>query len=133
MKRSIIILLLFGLLLISRLFFISGTQDIILYITLINSISFIIVTISIIEKTFNSIKKEIHSKNIPSQIKNNEIKDVRKKKNILYLINLIVLIGIILSSEKYNDALSIFTIALSLLDEETSGVFEKIIKKWCKV
>lgn len=133
MKRSIIIILLFGLLLISRLFFISGTENIISYITIINSISFIIVTISIIEKTFNLIKKEIQDKNIPSQIKNNEVKDVRIKKNILYLINLIVLIGILLSSEIYNDALSIFTIALSLLDEEISIIFEKIIKKWSKI
>lgn len=133
MKRSIIIILLFGLLLISRLFFISGTENIISYITIINSISFIIVTISIIEKTFNLIKKEIQDKNIPSQIKNNEVKDVRIKKNILYLINLIVLIGILLSSEIYNDALSIFTIALSLLDEEISIIIEKIIKKWSKI
>lgn len=67
------------------------------------------------------------------QIKHNELKDARNKKNIIYIINFIILIGIPLSSEIYNDALSIITIAISLLDKEIGTIVSKTIKKWSNV
>lgn len=133
MKRTFIIIPLFLALLTSRLFFINGPDNIIPYITLINSISFIIVIGSIIEETFSRIKNLIKDKNIAPQLKNNEIRDARSKKNILYLVNFVMLIGIFLSSEKYNDSLAIITIAISLLDKEIETVFSKIIKKWSNI
>lgn len=133
MKRTFVIISLFLALLSSRIFFINGPDNIIPYITLINSISFIIVIGSIIEETFSKIKGMIKDKNIASQLKSNEIRDARSKKNILYLINFVMLIGIFLSSEKYNDSLAIITIAISLLDKEIETVFSNIIKKWSNI
>lgn len=133
MKRSVAIISLFAILIISRLFFISKSIDIIPYITLINSISFIIVIISIIEDSYNSIRIEIANRDIPEQLKRNSIKDVKSKKLFLYLVNLLTLIGIVLSSEIYNDVLSILTIGISLLDEEIGWLFNKILRKWCKI
>lgn len=133
MKRTFVIIPLFLALLSSRIFFINGPDNVIPYITLINSISFIIVIGSIIEETFSKIKEMIKAKNIAYQLKNNEIRDARSKKNILYLINFVMLIGIFLSSEKYNDSLAIITIAISLLDKEIETVFSNIIKKWSNI
>lgn len=133
MKRTFIIFSLFLALLATRLFFINGDNNITPYITLINSISFIIVIISIIEDTFSKIRNEINEKDVAPQIKLNETKDASNKKNILYTVNLIMLIGILLSSAEYNDALSIITIAISLLNEEIGIIVSKIIKKWSNI
>lgn len=133
MKRIFVIITLFLALLASRIFFINESKNIISYITLINSISFIIVIISIIEEAFNKVKSIINNKTISLQLKKNEIRDAKNKKNILYLINLIILIGIFLSSEKYNDSLSITTIAISLLDKEIETIFSNMIKKWSNI
>lgn len=133
MKRLVTLISLFGILLVVRLFFIRESNNIILYITLINSISLIIVIVSTIEQAFESIKKEVGKRRSPEQIKKIAINDVKSKKNILYIINLVVLVGIIFSSELYNDALSIFTIGASLLDTEISNLFKKLLGKWCKL
>lgn len=133
MKRPIIIILLFGMLLVTRTYFINKSANIVLYITLINCISFIIVNISIIETAYITIIKEIDKKEINKQLKNNEKRDVTTKKIILCIMNMLVFIGIHLSSELFNDALSIFTIGLSLLDEEASVLFDKLLRKWCRL
>jgi len=133
MKRIFVIGLLFLALLAARVFFINGSTNIISYITLINSISFIIVIASILEETFSNIKNEIQRKSIALQLKKNEIKEAKTKKNYLYLINLCMLIGLSFTSEKYNDCLSITTIAISLLDKEIETVFSHIIKKWSNI
>lgn len=133
MKRTLIIASLFLLLLFTRLFLIENDKNIVIYITLINTISLIIVIISILEKTYISIKKEVNKKQIPSDLKKNQIKDAKYKKNLFYIINIGVLVGILFSSEKYNDALSIFTIGVSLLDHEICSVLKIIVKRWCRI
>lgn len=133
MKRSVIIISLFLTLLLTRLFLINESKNVTLYITFINSISLIIVYVSIIEDTFISLKNIINQREVPLQIKNNMIKDVKFKKNITYLFILLLFIGIKLSSDTYNDAISIFTIAISLLDKEVSSAFLKLIRKWCRL
>lgn len=133
MKRSVIIISLFLTLLLTRLFLINESKNVTLYITFINSISLIIVYVSIIEATFISLKNIINQREVPLQIKNNMIKDVKFKKNITYLFILLLFIGIKLSSDTYNDAISIFTIAISLLDKEVSSAFLKLIRKWCRL
>ena len=133
MKRTYIITFLFLILLITRCFFIDKSENIILYITLINSISFIIVVISIIEEMTRSIKVEVNNRSIPSQLKGNQIKEVKKKTFILSLCSLAVFFGTIISSEIYNDILSIVTVGISLLDNEISTLLKKIVKRWCKI
>ena len=81
----------------------------------------------------NKIKEEINNRSIPPQLKRNHIKDVTKKKIFLYSFCLIIFIGTLLSSDKYNDALSIFTIGVSLLDNELCFALTKIVKRWCHV
>lgn len=133
MKRTYIIIFLFLILILTRCFFIDKNEHITLYITFINSISLIIVNVLIIEKMMNSIKEEINNRSIPPQLKRNHIKDVTKKKIFLYSFCLIIFIGTLLSSDKYNDALSIFTIGVSLLDNELCFALTKIVKRWCHV
>ena len=133
MKRSFIIILLFSILLVSRLFFIDKSENITLYITLINNISLVIVLISIIEETYLLLEKEIKNRELSPQLKSRYVKDVKFRKNILYFISLLIFIDILYSCEKYNDALSIFTIGVSLLDSEISSIYEKILRKWCKL
>ncbi len=133
MKRSSIILLLFLALLSSRLFFIDNTKNIILYITLINSIALIIVIISAVEYTYNSLKNQINSRNIAYEIKKRYLRDIKSKSIILCFASFIVLISLKFSSEIFNDSLSIITIGISLLDTEISSLFEKILKKWCRL
>lgn len=133
MKRSFTIILLFSILLVSRLFFIDKSENVILYITLINNISLIIVLISIIEDAYILLEKDINNRNISFQIKKRYIKDIKLKKNMLYFFTLFIFIDILFSCEKYNDALSIFTIGTSLLDSEISSIYKKILRKWCKL
>lgn len=133
MKRTYIIIFLFLILLLCRCFFIGKSEHITLYITLINSISFIIVKISIIEKSIKILKEEINSRAIPSQLKRNQIKDVNKTKILLYIFSLVAFFGLLFSSDVYNDVLSIFTIGISLLDNEIAIVLAKIVKRWCQI
>lgn len=133
MKRTLIILLLFITLLASRLFFIDDTNNITVYITLINSISLIIVIASAIEYTYNILKEEINNRPIANELKKRYIKDIIEKSIILCYCSLLVLICLRFSSEKFNDALSIITIGISLLDSEISYLFKKILKKWCRL
>lgn len=133
MKKTVIIISLFATLLFTRLFLINKKENITLYITLINSISLIIVFVSILEHAFYLIKDEINKRKVPLQLKNNMIKDVRVKKVCMYLLILPVFIGIKLSSDEYNDALSILAIAISLIDKDVSNIFKEIIRKWCRL
>lgn len=133
MKRTFIILLLFLTLLASRLFFIDNTNNITVYITLINSISLIIVIVSAIEYTYNILKEEINNRPIANELKKRYIKDIIEKSIILCYCSLLVLISLRFSSEKFNDSLSIITIGISLLDSEISYLFKKILKKWCRL
>ena len=131
MKRTFIISLLFITLLASRLFFIDDTNNVTVYITLINSISLIIVIVSAIEYTYNILKEEINNRPIANELKKRYIKDIIEKSIILCFCSLLVLISLKFSSEKFNDALSIITVGISLLDSEISHLFKKILKKWC--
>lgn len=133
MKRSYIIILLFLALLSSRLFFIDDTKNIILYITLINSIALIIVIISSVEYTYNTLKDEINGRNIANEIKRRYIRDIKSKSVILCFASFTALVSLKFSSETFNDSLSIITIGISLLDTELSSLFEKLLKKWCKL
>ena len=80
MKRIFVIITLFLALLASRIFFINESKNIISYITLINSISFIIVIISIIEEAFNKVKSIINNKTISLQLKKMKLEMPRTKR-----------------------------------------------------
>lgn len=62
MKRTLIIASLFLLLLFTRLFLIENDKNIVIYITLINTISLIIVIISILEKNLYFYQKRSKQK-----------------------------------------------------------------------
>lgn len=133
MKRSVLIILLFAVLILSRIFFIDDKENIILYITIINSLSLIIVIITAIEDSYKLLLLEINNRKISNQLKSRYIKNIKKKEIELCLFTFFIFIGLLLSSEKYNDVFSIFTICVSILNKETSNICSKILKRWCRL
>ena len=121
-KKLVILVPLFLLIIFLRIMF-SFSDELVYLIGAVNLISLIIVIACILDKTICKLKEKL--KKFPQQLSEQTIKTATKKITFISII-LLVIFGVFFfwkfNCSLGNDILTIFTIGLSLLDEEIANI-----------